>query len=68
MNVLPPSPTDLFWVFVLISGLVILIWALVDLWKSKTAQNTKLLWTIVVVMFNPIGAILWFTVGKKSNK
>jgi hypothetical protein len=68
MNVLPPSPTDLFWVFVLISGLVILIWALVDLWKSKTAQNTKLLWTIVVVVFNPIGAILWFTVGKKSNK
>ena len=60
-------PGQFFGVVVLLS-VSVLVWALVDLWKSKAEQNTKLLWTLLVVMVNPIGAILWFTVGKKSNR
>jgi hypothetical protein len=60
-------PWQFFGLVVLLS-VSLLIWALVDLWKSKAEQNTKLLWTLLVVMVNPIGAILWFTVGKKANK
>ena len=58
----------IFFSFIVLGSLALLIWALVDLWNSKAPQNTKLLWTLLVVLVNPIGAILWFTVGKKSNK
>ena len=68
MTPLMPAGLDVVFSFVVLASLAVLIWALVDLWKSKAEQNTKLLWTLLIVMVNPIGAILWFTVGKKANK
>jgi hypothetical protein len=68
MSPLLPQGADVFFSFIVLGSLAVLIWALVDLWNSKAPQNTKLLWTLLVVLVNPIGAILWFTVGKKSNK
>ncbi len=68
MTPLMPAGLDVVFSFVVLASLAVLIWALVDLWKSKAEQNTKLLWTLLVVLVNPIGAILWFTVGKKANK
>lgn len=65
---LMPDAFGIIWSIIVFGSLGLLIWALVDLWKSKAEQNTKLLWTLLVVLVNPIGAILWFTVGKKSNK
>jgi hypothetical protein len=53
---------------VLLGLFAILVWSLVDLWKSKADQNTKLLWTLVVVILNPIGGIIWFAAGRKANK
>lgn len=68
VNPLMPRAFDIIFAFIALASLAVLVWALVDLWKSKAEQNTKLLWTLLVVLVNPIGAILWFTVGKKSNK
>lgn len=63
-----PAGLDIAFSIVLLASLVILVWALIDLWKSKADQNTKLLWTLVVVILNPIGGIIWFAAGRKANK
>ena len=68
MTRLGPTIFDGIGAIFVLAALAFLIWALVDIWKSRAEQNTKLLWTLLVVLVNPIGAILWFTVGKKSNK
>lgn len=62
-----PAGLDIAFSIVLLASLVVLVWALVDLWKSKADQNTKLLWTLVVVILNPIGGIIWFAAGRKAN-
>lgn len=62
-----PAGLDIVFSIVLLASLVVLVWALVDLWKSKADQNTKLLWTLVVVILNPIGGIIWFAAGRKAN-
>jgi hypothetical protein len=68
MNPLLPVAADATFSMVLLGLFAILVWSLVDLWKSKADQNTKLLWTLVVVILNPIGGIIWFAAGRKANK
>jgi hypothetical protein len=41
--------------------------ALVDIVKSKFEGNTKLIWVIIVVFVNVLGAILYFTIGKNQK-
>ena len=65
---LMPDGFGIIWSLIVLASVSLMIWALVDLWKSKAEQNTKILWTLLVVMVNPIGSIVWFTVGKKANK
>ena len=53
--------------FVLIFVLLFPIIALVDILKSKFEGNNKLIWIIVVVFVNIIGAMLYFTIGRKQK-
>lgn len=41
--------------------------ALIDILKSKFNQNDKLVWIVVVLFFNLIGAIMYFTIGRKQK-
>jgi hypothetical protein len=41
--------------------------ALIDILKSKFNQNDKLVWIVVVLFFNLIGAIIYFTIGRKQK-
>lgn len=70
MNINPvmPAGMDIIFTVFFIAALGILIWALMDIWKSNATQERKLLWTLLVVFVNPIGAIIWFAAGKKANK
>ncbi|MFM2384710.1 MAG: hypothetical protein RL166_584 [Actinomycetota bacterium] len=68
MNPLMPVAADATFSAFIIIYFGIAVWSLVDLWKSKAEQNTKLLWTLVVVILNPIGGIIWFAAGRKANK
>lgn len=52
---------------VLLFVLLFPILALVDIVKSKFEGNTKLIWVIIVVFVNIIGAILYFAIGKKQK-
>jgi hypothetical protein len=60
----------LFGVFMLlwILGLAVMIWALVDAVKvpddSMYQSGNKLVWVLVIVLLNWIGAIIYFAVGR----
>ena len=60
----------LFGVFMLlwILGLAVMIWALVDAVKvpddSMYQSGNKLVWVLVIVLLNWIGAIIYFAIGR----
>lgn len=52
-------------------GLVILvldIWALVQIWKSKGKDGAKLLWTILILLLPVVGLVLWWFLGGPGAK
>ena len=48
-------------------GIIPTIIALIDILKSKFNGNDKIVWVLVVLFFNLIGAILYFTIGRKQR-
>jgi len=50
-----------------IIGIVLTISALVNILKSEFKGNDKIVWILVVLFFNLVGAILYFTIGKKQK-
>ena len=50
-----------------LSGIILTILALVDILKSEFSGNNKIVWVLVVLFFNLIGAILYFTIGRKQK-
>jgi len=53
-------------VVVVMLGLLPLI-ALIDILRNEFTQNNKLIWTVVVIFFSLIGAILYFVMGSKQK-
>lgn len=41
--------------------------ALIDILKSKFIGNDKVIWILIVLFFNVIGAILYFIMGRKQK-
>ena len=48
-------------------GIIPTIIALIDILKSKFEGNNKIVWVVVVMFLNLIGAILYFTIGRKQK-
>jgi len=57
------------WIIILLAflGIIPTIIALIDILKNKFEENNKLVWVLVVLFFNLIGAILYFTIGRKQK-
>lgn len=57
------------WIIILLAflGIIPTIIALVDILKNKFEENNKLIWILVVLFFNLIGAILYFIIGRKQK-
>ncbi len=53
-------------IVVLMLGILPLI-ALIDILRNEFTQNNKLIWTMVVIFFTFIGAILYFIMGSKHK-
>lgn len=47
--------------------ILIPIWALVDIVRSKFEGNMQLIWVIIVVFMSFLGAILYFAIGKNQK-
>lgn len=55
-------------VTVLLLFIVVLpVIALVDILRSRFKDNDKLIWVIVVLLFNLIGSVLYFSIGRKRK-
>jgi len=50
------------------SGIILTIMALIDILKSKFNGNDKIVWILVVLFFNLLGAILYFIIGRKQKQ
>jgi hypothetical protein len=56
--------------FILIASLFFLLiplFALIDIVRSKFEGNMQLIWVIIVVFFNVIGSILYFIIGRNQK-
>jgi len=53
---------------VLLFILLLPLIALVDILKSNFEGNTKLIWVIVVIFLNIVGAILYFLIGRNQKE
>ena len=53
---------------VLLIGIVPTIIALIDILKSEFKGNNKVIWILIVLLFNFFGAIMYFLIGKQQKK
>ena len=53
--------------FILLIGIAPTIIALIDILKSEFKGNNKLIWVLVVLLFNFFGAIIYFLIGKEQK-
>ena len=48
-------------------GTILTIFALMDILKSEFKGNGKIIWVVVILIFNLIGSILYFTIGRNQK-
>ena len=58
---------ELILIIVALSGITLTIVALIDILKSEFEGNNKIVWVVVVLLINIIGAILYFNIGRKQK-
>ncbi|WP_336634178.1 PLD nuclease N-terminal domain-containing protein [Lysinibacillus fusiformis] len=51
--------------FLLVGSILILI-ALIDLYRNRNRRENVLMWTVIIVFFNTIGPVLYFMIGRKD--
>lgn len=51
--------------FLLVGSMLILI-ALIDLYRNRNRRENVLMWTIIILFFNTIGPVLYFMIGRKD--
>ncbi|MGE6377767.1 PLD nuclease N-terminal domain-containing protein [Peribacillus muralis] len=49
-------------------GLILVIIALIDLYRNRKTRNNVLLWTLIIIFANTIGPILYFVIGRKDSE
>ncbi|MGK0448525.1 MAG: membrane protein YqaA with SNARE-associated domain [Polaribacter sp.] len=57
---------QLILIFILI-GILPTIIALIDILKNEFSGNNKIVWVLVVLFGNVLGAILYFIIGRKQK-
>lgn len=55
--------TSLIW----LAGLIVAIWAILNIVKSRTSTGGKVVWILVVLLFSWIGLIVWWIWGPKGK-
>lgn len=47
---------------------ILILVALIDLYKNRDERNNKLLWAIIIIALNAVGPVLYFAIGRRGNK
>ena len=56
--------------FAVFFGAIVLglfIWALIDCLSSKRDSTEKILWILIIILFNVLGSILYLTIGRRNK-
>ncbi|MDP3180508.1 MAG: PLDc N-terminal domain-containing protein [Bacteroidota bacterium] len=61
----PPELILILFVAVILFLLPLL--ALIDIVRSRFEGNLQLIWVIIVIFFNILGAVLYFIIGKNQK-
>ena len=61
------GPWQIIILTLVLLGIIPTIIALINILKSKFNGNDKIVWVLVVLFFNLIGAILYFVIGRKQK-
>jgi hypothetical protein len=61
------GPWKIIIILIAFLGIIPTIMALIDILKSKFNGNDKIVWVLVVLFLNLIGAILYFTIGRNQK-
>jgi len=62
------GPAQMIIIVLAFLGIITTIFALIDILKSKFNGNDKIIWILVVLFFNLLGAILYFIIGRKQKQ
>ncbi len=44
---------------------VIIVLAVMDVWRREFSTEKRILWSIVIVVFPVVGALAWYAVSRK---
>ncbi|OHA92340.1 MAG: hypothetical protein A3J09_02610 [Candidatus Zambryskibacteria bacterium RIFCSPLOWO2_02_FULL_51_21] len=57
------------WIKVLVGvlGLILFIWALVDILRSRKTAGMKILWVLICLIFPFLGVVIYLLFGRKEN-
>ena len=62
------GPSELLIILIVGLGLFLLpILAIVDILRGKFEGNMQLIWVLIVLLFNIIGSILYFLIGRNQK-
>jgi predicted cobalt transporter CbtA len=49
-------------------GMILILIALMDLFKHRKTRKNVLLWSLIIIFLNTFGPILYFVIGRKDNE
>jgi predicted cobalt transporter CbtA len=49
-------------------GMILVLIALIDLYRNRKTRKNVLLWTLIIIFANTIGPILYFVIGRKDRE
>lgn len=47
--------------------IIIVLIALIDLYRNRERRSNVLIWTLIIILTVPLGAILYFIIGRKES-
>lgn len=48
-------------------GLILVLIALIDLYRHRMTRENVLMWTVIIIIGNTVGALLYFIIGRKDR-
>ncbi len=54
-------------ILIILTPMVLFIFSLVDVLRSKFEGNNKLIWVLVIIFVPFLGAIIYLTIGRKQK-
>ncbi|WP_449538033.1 PLD nuclease N-terminal domain-containing protein [Ferdinandcohnia sp. Marseille-Q9671] len=60
--------TDINWALaapIIVIQLILMVTALVDLFRSEETNGPKALWAVVILFISILGPVLYFVIGRK---